>query len=180
MKEIEAASKAGPHALKPPFVPDHWQAAKLVAIEPWMLSPGWQRLDPARDLGKAFHDRLPDLWAATRPGEKMAFRFRGHLVQLYDLMGPDGGKAICSLDGKVTSTIDRFDIYCTYHRLAAFTVAESKDDAWHTVSVELSPDPPDREAVLKDERSKPGFDPKRYEGVVLRVGYVMVVGEVGR
>jgi len=176
--EIEKPSKPGPHELGKPFVSDNWENAKLVPLDPSMLSPGWHKLDPTKDLGKAFGQRLPVIWETARPGEKIAFSFKGTLARLYDLVGPDGGKAVCTVDGKAARTVQRFDIYCTYHRLATLPVAEGLEDKDHAVAVEVSPEQPDREAVLKQVRDQKGFDPKRYDGTVLRVGYIMLLGDI--
>ncbi|HPD17632.1 MAG TPA: SGNH/GDSL hydrolase family protein [Planctomycetota bacterium] len=178
LREIQKASKPGPHALPEPLRADNWENAKLVPIEPSMLTPGWKKLPADQGLGKAFGNRLPAIWEATQPGEKLSFRFKGTLARLYDLVGPDGGKAICTVDGKVTRTVPRFDMYCSYHRLATLGIAEGLEDKEHSVAVEVSPEQPDREPVLKQVRDQKGFDPKRYDGTVLRVGYIMLLGDL--
>jgi len=178
LKQIQRASKPGPHKLPEPLRPDNWENARLVPIEPSMLTAGWHRLPTDKGLGKAFAHRLPAIWEAATPGERLTFRFKGTLARLYDLVGPDGGKAICSVDGKVVRTVARFDRYCTYHRLATLPIAQGLEDKVHTVVVEVSPEQPDREAVLKQVRGQKGFDPKRYEGTVLRVGYIMLLGDL--
>ncbi|HUT33288.1 MAG TPA: SGNH/GDSL hydrolase family protein [Planctomycetota bacterium] len=178
LKEIQKASKPGPHTLPEPLRADNWENAKLVAIERSMLTEGWQKLPTDQGLGKAFGGRLPAIWEAAKPGEKLSFRFKGTLARLYDLVGPDGGKAICTVDGKVARTVQRFDMYCTYHRLATLGIAENLEDKEHAVTVEVSPEQPDREPVLKQVRDQKGFDPKRYNGTVLRVGYIMLLGDI--
>jgi len=178
LKEIQKASRPGPHKLPEPLRPDNWEHAKLVPIAPSMLTSGWRKLPTDDGLGKWFGNRLPAIWEATRPGEKLSFRFKGTLARLYDLVGPDGGKAICSVDGKVTRTVQRFDMYCTGHRLATLPIAEGLEDKEHAVTVEVSPEQPDREPVLKQVRGQKGFDPKRYDGTVLRVGYIMLLGDL--
>jgi len=177
-EEIKKVSKPGPHELKAPFAADNWEAAKMVPLDPSMLTPGWQKLPTDKGLGKAFGERLPVIWEAAKPGEKLSFRFKGTLARLYDLVGPDGGKAICSVDGKVVRTVPRFDSYCSYHRLATLGIAENLEDKEHAVTVEISPEQPDREPVLKQVRDQKGFDPKRFDGTVLRVGYIMLLGDL--
>jgi len=176
--EIKKASKAGPHELKAAFVADNWESAKMVPLDPAMLTPGWQKLPRDKGLGKGFGDRLPVVWEATKPGEKLSFRFKGTLARLYDLVGPDGGKAICSVDGKVVRTVPRFDSYCSYHRLATLNIAENLKNKEHAVTVEISPEQPDREPVLKQVRDQKGFDPKRYDGTALRIGFIMLLGDL--
>ena len=178
LKAMAEAPKPGAHPLKDPMISDNWEDATLVPLDPGMLTPGWTKLNPKEGLGRAFHDRLPELWQATQPGEKISFKFRGRAVKLYDILGPDGGQAICTLDGKTQPPHPRFDSYCTYHRLASLTIGEGLPDEVHTVTVEVSPDQPNRSSVVDKEKLKPGFDPKKYDGTVLRVGSLMLQGSI--
>jgi hypothetical protein len=177
LKEIAANSKPAPHVLKEPFVPDNWEKAKLVPLEPQMLSAGWRKMDPKQGLGKSFGNRMPEIWEATKPGERISFKFKGTAVMLYDLLGPDGGQVVCTVDGKSGKPIPRFDHYCTYHRLAHLVVGRDLEDKVHTVAVEIHPDQPDRSSVTDIEKKKPGFNPKKYEGTCFRVGGIMLLGE---
>ncbi len=109
-------AKTGAHELKAPMQADNWENAKIVPLQPNMLSPGWKKLDDKSPF-KGFFNRMPEMWEATTPGEKITFRFKGTAVKLYDLLGPDGAKVKITLDGK-ECTAQRFDSYCSYHRLA--------------------------------------------------------------
>ena len=178
LKEMEPGSKAGPHPLPKPFIADHWAEAKLVPLSPEMLTPGWKKLDTAKGLGRRFKGRLPALWEANKPGEKLSFKFRGTAAQLYDIVGPDGGQVIITLDGKSRGPHPRFDRYCRYHRLSALGLGGNLEDRVHTVSVEVHPEQPDRSSVVDREKVKPGFDPKKYDGTAVRVGWIMLIGEI--
>jgi lysophospholipase L1-like esterase len=178
IRKMEAAAKPAPHALKEPLVANNLEKAKLVPLKPEMLSPGWKKLDPKTGLGKAFGNRMPEIWEGRAPGDKITFKFKGAAVKLYDLVGPDGGQAVCTVDGKTGKPQPRFDSYCTYHRLASLWVAENLEDAVHTVTVEIHPEQPKRDSVVNVEKNRPGFDPKRYDGTVLRVGAIMLVGDL--
>lgn len=175
---MEPGAKPGPHPLREPFIGDNWEAAQLVPLRPAMLSAGWKKLDPAAGLAARFRSRLPELWEATRPGERLRFRFKGTTARLYDLMGPDAGQVVVTVDGKSGPPRPRFDKHCTYHRLASLSLAEGLPDGVHAVSVEIHPEQPDRSAVVDDEKSKPGFDPKKYDGTAIRVGSLMLLGEL--
>ena len=178
LKKMEAAARPGPHALKAPLVADNLEKAKLVPLAPAMLSPGWKKLDPGTGLGKAFAERLPEIWEGRAPGDRITFKFKGTAAKLYDIVGPDGGQAVCTVDGKAGKPRPRFDSYCSYHRLASLTLAENLEDAVHAVSVEIHPEQPSRDPVVNREKGKPGFDPKKYDGTVLRVGWIMLVGDL--
>jgi len=178
LKQMETTAKPGPHELRAPLVPGNLERAKLVPLTPGMLSAGWKKLDPTTGLGRAFSGRMPEIWEARTPGEKITFKFKGTTVALYDLLGPDGGQAVCTVDGKASPPRARFDRYCTYHRLASLVIAENLEDSVHTVSVEIHPEQPDRSSVVNVEKSKPNFDPKKYDGTVLRIGAIMLVGDL--
>jgi lysophospholipase L1-like esterase len=178
LEPLKAEGKPAPHRLKAPFSPDNWEAAKLVPLTPAMLSSGWKQLPATEGLGAQFRSRMPKLWEATKPGERLTFKFKGTAAKLYDLLGPDGGQVLCTLDGKASPPRPRFDQYSSYHRLASLTIGEGLADTVHTVTVELLPDQPDRGSVTDVESKKPGFDPKKYDGTGLRVGSLMLIGEL--
>ncbi len=172
--------KPGPHAIKPPFVRDNWEAAKIVPLTPAMLTDGWKKMSKTTGLGRRFARFMPTMWEATRPGQRISFRFRGSRVGLYDLLGPDGGQAIITVDGvRRERPVKRFDHYCTYHRIATLPIASGLDATKvHTVQVEIHPDQPDRSPVTNRVKRNKGFDPKRYDGTCMRVGGILIIGEI--
>jgi len=178
LKQIQETSKPGPHKMPEPYDADNWQDAQLVDIQPSMLTGSWKKMDTKSGLGHRFHNRLPTLWHGGTPGDKLSFTFKGTMCRFYDLVGPDGGIAIVTMDGKKTGEAKRFDHYCTYHRLAAFTAAYNAPEGEHAVTVEISPTQPDREPVLKRVRDQKGFDPKKFDGTNLWLGYLMLRGEL--
>jgi lysophospholipase L1-like esterase len=178
LKKMEPAAKPGPHAVKAPLVANHLEKARMVPLTPAMLSPGWKRLDPKGEPARHFTDRLPEIWEGRTAGDTITFKFKGTTAKLYDIVGPDGGQAVCTVDGKAGKPQPRFDSYCSYHRLATLFIAEGIEDAVHTVRVEIHPEQPKRDSVVSKEKDKPGFDPKKYDGTVLRVGWIMLVGDL--
>ena len=135
---------------------------------------------PDAPLSKSFSTRMGTLWEATKPGSRLSFQFRGSAAKLYDLLGPDGGQVIMTVDGKQhTTPVPRFDSYCTYHRIATLPVAEGLDpNELHTVTIEVHPEQPDRQSVafrLQD----PDVELKsaKYQGTCVRVGQILVLGD---
>lgn len=177
LEKIAADSKPARHELKAPMRADNWQRARLVPITPDMLQGSWQKLPTDEGLGKRFGNRLPSIWHGTRPGDTIQLKFRGTMVGLYDLLGPDGGQLTWTIDGKAFGPRPRFDKYCTYHRLGSIRLAAALEDRLHTVSVKIHPEQPDRSSVLDQVGQQPNFDPRKYEGTNLWVGYVMMIGE---
>jgi lysophospholipase L1-like esterase len=176
IKQMAANARSGAHELNAPMQADNWENAKIVLLQQAMLTPGWKKLDDKSSF-KGFFNRMPEMWEATAPGEKITFRFKGTSVKLYDLLGPDGAKVKVTLDGK-ESTTQRFDKYCSYHRLATLWIGDGLTDTEHTVTVEILPEQPDRSIVTDIEKNKPGFDPKKYDGTAMRVGGIMLIGEL--
>jgi hypothetical protein len=179
LPKLGLVGKAGPHVLPAPLMADNWENAKLLPLTPQMLSAGWTKLSKEEGLGKQFANRMSDIWEARQPGEKILFKFRGTAARVYDLMGPDAAQVWITLDGKRRDKPSvRFDKYSSYHRLATFSVGENLPDGEHTVEIEIDAQQPDRSSVTDEESKKANFDPKKYEGTVLRVGGLLLLGDL--
>lgn len=183
VKEFEKDTDPVNHAtkLREMFVPDHWAAAKMVPITAKMLEGDWKELPADANLSKSFSNRMGAVWEASQPGSKLTIRFRGSILRLYDLLGPDGGQVTITVDGVARpKPAPRFDSYCTYHRLATLSVAEGLDpNQEHTAVIEIHPDQPDRTPVafrLKDPEQE--LKAAKYQGTKVRVGQILVLGEV--
>ncbi len=170
----------GPKLAKP-FITDHWQAAKMVPITSNMIDGDWKQLPSDNTLARRFGNRMGTLWEASEPGSSLTFRFRGSQAKLYDLLGPDGGQVIITVDGKTRKKpVPRFDSYCTYHRIATLMLADGLDpDAVHTIRIEIHPQQPDRTTVafrLKDPQKE--LKDKKYQGTRIRASQIMLLGEL--
>ncbi|HEX2999971.1 MAG TPA: hypothetical protein VHR86_07030, partial [Armatimonadota bacterium] len=164
--------------LPPAFFAGNLENAKQVAITKAMLQGEWQQLPADDPLVKSCAPQFDNLWVTTKPGAKLSFKFRGTAVSLFDLMGPDTGQAIVTVDGKQQGVRSQVDPWCTYQRLTSLYLADNLPDGEHTVTVELHPDAPDRRVVLDAARKQPGFKPELYQGVALRLAWIRVVGDV--
>ena len=182
MQKILRAGRPGPHKLGAPLRADNWEAAGMVPLSRATLSPQWRRLDPAKDaLAKHFANRLPELWACGTPGATITFSFRGTDAKIYDLLGPDCGQVIVTVDGGKPKTRPRFDAYCTYHRLATLTICSGLPDTEHTVKLEISPVQPDKLKILHKRAANAHIktlDPKKYDGTMWYPGMIMLIGEL--
>ncbi len=178
MARIKTVGHPGPHKLGEPFVADNWEQAKLVPLSRAKLSAGWIRLDPATDsLAKRFSSRLPEMWKANQPGETIQFKFRGTSAAIYDLVGPDCGQVIVTLDDQKPSLRPRFDAYCTYHRLASLAIGSELTNAVHTVRLEIHPDQPDKVKILS-QRSEKIDKPERFNDRAWYAGALMLIGDL--
>jgi hypothetical protein len=159
-------------------VPDNWEAAKMLPLSRAKLSSAWHRLDPATDrLAKSFGDRLPEVWKASNPGESISFKFRGKVVRIYDLVGPDCGQLTIVLDDQPPIVKARFDAFCTYHRLATLSVGEDLPNAVHQVRITIVADQPDKARILAERQEKMD-DPKRFDGTAWYAGGILLIGDL--
>jgi hypothetical protein len=55
-------------------------------------------------------------------------------------------------------------------------IGSGMPDTVHTVRVEVSPVQPDRAPASSQEKQP--YDPKKYDGTVLRFGTVMLIGDI--
>ncbi len=180
---MQETSKPIDHAgrLVTPFVADTWQAAKMVPLSKSMLTGDWALLPKDSPLVRSFGRRMGPLWEATTPGSRITFRFRGSQAKLYDLLGPDGGQVIITVDGRTRrKPVPRFDSYCTYHRIATLDIAAGLDpSAVHTVTIEIHPEQPDRRAVafrLKDPDVE--LAGAKYQGTKVRASQILLLGDL--
>jgi hypothetical protein len=176
---IKAASRdAVPHTIAAPFIATHYENAKLIPIGEATMSQGFLLLDPTKDaFGKPWANRLPALYRGTAPGEIVTFRFKGTRASIYDVVGPASGQLIITLDQQPPKTVSRFDSYCTYRRLGVFTIGSDLPDEIHTVKIEISPDLPDKAAILA-KRDQKIDKPEKYKGTEFYPGAILLVGEL--
>lgn len=178
MGVIRLLTRQGPHALGAPFTADHLEAAQMLPLDRARLGPGWTKLEAATNsLARNFASRLPGLWRAHQPDDAMEFRFRGTAAGIYDLLGPDCGQVLVSLDGGPAQLRPRFDAYCTYHRLATLMVGQRLSNTTHTVKIAIHPEQPDKARILAQRHEKID-DPKRFDGRVWYAGAILLVGEL--
>ena len=162
--------------------------AKLVPLDPKMLSPGWVKLDEANNrFGKLFAQdgggqyKMSGVWEADQPGESIKFRFKGTAVGLYDIRSPDAGQVTVTIDGKEIESPGGIFGFSRCHGdcwPCSTDIASGLEDKEHSIEIKISPQPPDRHEVVESASKKPGFDPKKYEGTFIRVARILVVGDV--
>jgi lysophospholipase L1-like esterase len=184
MEEMKGVGVRGPHALPAPFRKDNFESAKPTVLERAELSSGWRKLDLANDPGMRefrqkmeFGDKLDALWLAEEPGESISFRFKGTSVMMYDVMGPDCGQVIVTVDDQEPKVIPRFDSWCEFHRVTVLVAATDVPDTVHTIKFEIDDEQPDKAKMLA-ERGVAMDDPRRYDGTKWYVGYMLVTGQV--
>jgi len=177
---IEAASTSVRTAapLPAPFIASHYEQAKLVPLPPSIASSGFRHLDPLTDaFGKRWAARLSSLHRADQPGEVIHFKFKGTRCAIYDVIGPDCGQLIVTLDDQAPRVVARFDAHSTYHRLSTFMIGTELEDQVHEVKIEIHPESPDKAKILA-QRNQTIDKPERYQGTAFYPGAILLVGEL--
>lgn len=176
---IKEASKAtGPHKLSAPFIATNYEHAKLVPISAATLSKDFVLLDAKTDaFGKRWANRMTALHKGSQPGATLTFKFKGTRAAIYDIIGPDCGQVIVTVDDQPPRTVARFDSYCTYHRLATLSLGTELPDKVHTVKIEIHPQQPDKEKILATRNNKMD-KPERFDGTAFFPGAILLVGEL--
>lgn len=176
---IQAASKTpAKHTVGEPFIATNYEQAKLLPITAAKLSPGFQLLDAVKDeFGKRWANRMTTLHKGSQPGDTLTFKFKGTRCAIYDIVGPDCGQVIVTLDDQAPTIIPRIDAYCTYHRLSNLLIGTNLEDKVHTVKLEIHPEQPDKAAILAKNGNK--IDkPERFNGTAFYPGAILLVGEI--
>ena len=176
---IREASKAtGPHKPGAPFIATNYEHAKLVPIGAATLSKDFVLLDAKTDsFGKRWANRMTSLHKGSQPGATLSFKFKGTRAAIYDIIGPDCGQVIVTVDDQPPRTVPRFDSYCTYHRLATLGLGTELPDKVHTVKIEVHPQQPDKAKTLAT-RNNTMDKPERFDGTVFYPGAILLVGEL--
>lgn len=176
---ILAVSKTvGPHTLKEPFITTNYEQAKLLPITKATLSSGFVSLDAKTDeVGKRWANRMTSLHKGSKPGDTLTFKFKGTRCSIYDLVGPDGGQVIVTLDDQPAKIVPRFDAYCTYQRFSALMIGSDLEDKVHTVKIEIHPDQPDKVAILAKNNNVMD-KPERFNATAFYPGALLLVGEI--
>ena len=163
------------------FVSDNWEAAKMIPLSEKMLSGNWKALPADDGKQKSFGNRMGQIWSADQPGSKLSFKFNGAVAKVYDLLGPDAGQVVITVDGKKgDKPVPRFDSYCVYHRIATLSVAAAADPGQvHDVTIEIHPDQPDRKSVsfrLKDPEKE--LAAPKFQGTKVWMSQLMLLGDL--
>ncbi|MFA6546809.1 MAG: GDSL-type esterase/lipase family protein, partial [Limisphaerales bacterium] len=174
----EASKASGSHKLGTPFIATNYEHAKLLPISDATLSSGFTLLDSKTDaFGKRWANRMTALHRGSKPGDSINFKFKGTRCSIYDIVGPDCGQVVVTVDDQPPRIIPRFDGYCTYHRLAALGLGSELPDKVHTVKIEIHPQQPDKAKILA-QRNEKMDKPERFNGTAFYPGAILLVGEL--
>jgi hypothetical protein len=131
-------------------------------------------------FGKRFYEWFPHLYRTTSPGSSVTVRFKGTLIGLKGIDGPDSGMVTVKIDNGPATTDNHFTVYNTRSFYVGNPLPELADGE-HTVTWTLSDQKPDKAKILsgKPANAKDLADnPAKYSGTMFSVGEITFIGEV--
>jgi len=160
-----------------PFFDGTLAAAKMVPVDSsMMVGDGWTKLAADAPEQKSFFRRGGQFYRAEKPGDRLAFRFRGKKCMVYDLLAPKGANVRVTVDGKVVrAAYPRFDGHCWYTRLAALNVFDGADGE-HSVEIEVLAEQPERKLIRKEIDTAC----EKYDGTWFQPCQIMLIGDIVR
>ena len=176
--EIEKRG-AGPDArvLPKPFTPGNLEWAKMVPASDVISGRDWEKLDMrSNPVASQFERFMPSVFRAAAPGASFTVKFKGTAIGLANILGPDTGELIATIDDEAPKSLCQFDEYCTWHRVSDF-VFKNLPDAVHTVKFEVSARRFDKAEILK-RRNETMKDPKEFADFAVYVGGLLLMGNV--
>jgi len=174
-----AGTQPKAHDLVKPLRSDNWEMARQVAITPGMLRGDWKVLPAEDPLAKRFQRNMPHLYRAQSAGAELAFTFKGTTAAVFDLVGPDGGRLSLQVDDRSPVLQNRFDAYCTYHRMSKLNVAQEVPAGNHQVRIALTSERLEKRMILF-EHNQADFDqhPEKYAGHTWVIGSLLILGDI--
>ena len=167
--------KAKKHILPKPFAPDYFANTQMIDFTNAKLSKNWEILKIKDQPGlSGFGKYLQTIGKANKTGESLTLRFKGRAIGAYDVMGPDAGRIVVEIDGRIRDTIFRFDAYCTYKRMNYFLIDNLKNKK-HQVVFRTLCEPFDKAGILK-KRNEVMKNPEDYKENLWYVGKILIDG----
>ena len=156
---------------------------KMVSFEESMFKGNWKRMGK-KDQFASFLNRLDEIWITDQPGASVSFKFKGSEFGLYDVVGPNAGELLVTIDGVTNSRpLPRYDAYCINYystRITTSFIASDLDpEKIHSVTLTVASGEPDRRSLVNKSMVDPAeLDKPKYKGNVIRLGKILLRGEL--
>lgn len=146
------------HQLPLPISPDNagGMAMALPDSEFVILSPTVQPLasgDPIMSIINANYPMTPSKYVARLPGDTFTISFQGTAIGLYALVGPMSGDLMVTLDDGKPQTVTVFTSFCSMTRPGYFPLATNLTEGTHKIVLDISPEVPEKDKILKARTS---------------------------
>ena len=164
------------HSTAEVFKTGNWENAKMIPLSTLDKTGKWQDLSSDNELLKRFARSMSFLSKTDQAGASLTIKFKGKVLGVYDVIGPESGIIEVVVDGKPPFEVTRFDAYCNYFRRNAFFLKDLSDGE-HQVTFTVSGKALDKAAILA-KRNIPFENPGNYAVNGWLVNSVLLVGEV--
>nr|WP_226904881.1 SGNH/GDSL hydrolase family protein [Pedobacter schmidteae] len=196
MEKIKPEQKK---VLPAPLITAAWDEATMLPPSAVAISvSGWQLMPTGTDPNlKKFSPWFSDVLMANKPGATFSFRFKGDMVGVFDIGGPEVGQLEWTIDGKpvklnrekegnfiyyqaVETTgdeaLNRFNAYCNNRYRGQFDVIKVAPGA-HLVQVKVSARQANKLEILpEDKRADMVSHPEKYNQSVIYLGRILLRG----
>jgi lysophospholipase L1-like esterase len=200
--QMKSKAEKKVHTLPDPLIADNWEDARMYAPrEIASFSNGWTSVDPASHPNfKQFQGWFPYVMKADKPGESLSFKFKGNMLGIFDIGGPEVGQLNVQVDGKnikvektaypeqlktsftdlATADINRFNVNCN-NRYRGQYLMLNLPEGMHEVVMTVSATKADKKSILgKNQLADITANPAKYDQTVIYLGKILVRGEIKR
>jgi lysophospholipase L1-like esterase len=155
--------KARVHKLPKPLHIDNWLEARYLENDKLTFDGNWNN-----DFSKS-------LFETSAVGASVNFTFRGTMLGLADVIGPQGCKLDILIDGKEYTKL-RFDKYCTYNRTNYLFISDLEKGI-HEVQIKLASllSVKEKTEILKVRTPDAKSFPENMEKNIFRLEKIMVL-----
>lgn len=198
-KKIEAVKHLKKKELPKPLITDAWDKATMVDPSAFqVLDNGWQLMPTGTNSNlKKFSPWFSNVLTASKPGATFSFRFKGDMLGVFDIGGPEVGQLEWIIDGKpiklnrqkeenftyylavdttATDVLNRFNSYCNDRYRGQFDVIKIPQGN-HLVKITLSGQKSDKLMILpEDKRADIVKHPEKYNQTVIYLGRILLRG----
>jgi lysophospholipase L1-like esterase len=167
------------HKVTRPVKSGYFSNTSMINIDQFNLDPGWELVNlHAKSIFPGFANQFKTIAKSTQTGSRLSVEFKGTAFGIYDIMGPDAGRLVVEIDGKIRDTLYRFDKYCTYHRTNYF-LYDQLSSGNHKVVLTTLAAPVDKAAILALRNEKIN-NPDLYKPHNIYLGKILIDGKIIR
>lgn len=177
-KKIGATKQVNKKELPIPLITDAWdEATMIVPSDLTILNTGWQLMPTENNPNlKKFSSWFSSVLTANTPGATFSFRFKGDMLGVFDIGGPEAGQLEWIIDGKPVKIMNRFNSYCNNRYRGQFDIIDVPQGV-HLVKVVLSGQKADKLMILpEDKRADIIEHPEKYDQTVAYIGRILLRG----
>jgi len=169
---LRAVGSIGPHLVPKPLDVHNLEIATVVPLTDVSHTGNWQPVT-LNDETDQLPRSLPNVFAASKPGDGLSFDFDGTLCGLYGVKGPDAAQFTVAIDRDTPISTTLFDSFSTAHRYRIRPwFSPSLKPGHHHVVITIAGVVSNKEAIL---HAPTAGDPE-FDRSVLYIGSILING----